>query len=809
MMVPNAGLLSPVLAWEPERNLFFASDQTLGWGFVCTPRPGGCAQQEQQLRVLLEDDWPTGAHLQFLLYASPNLMGPLDRMRSLRRRSGVAVDETLADAQTAWRAARAEAPFAEIDGLHLRDFKLIVTAKFPIETPTPETGDVNRAVQAANRMERSLTALDLYPEPLTAQGFVSACSEILNRGPHASWRRLGAVPLAPDRHLNEQLLDLGSKVAIDAEGIDLEGGGRLILCSPKSFAQNAFFGQAQFFLNDVFMGRRGLHGPFFFALSVWFPDQQEVKNRIAWKRAMVVNSANSPMVKWLPGLAARQRDFDVMTASMDSGHRPLRFCLTLGVYGRDRAAAERAVTDAVNYFAEQSCVLMPDRFVAGPLLVNALPFGADRKSVDALGRYHTMTSEHVACFAPVFGSWRGTRTPIIAPIARDGQIMAFDLFDSQTNFNAVVAAESGAGKSFLLQLLTSSYLASGAWIWTIDIGGSYRNLCEQLGGEYIDFADRQICLNPFRLVRDWEEEADIVEALIAAMAAETERLSDFQRSVLRETLTAVWDAMGPETTVDAIAARLKAHPDQRANDVGATLYAYTSAGNYGRYFSGENTVTFSNRYTVLELGALRNRKHLQRIVLLQLVFQIQQAMHALPRDARKLLFVDEAWELLSDGEVGRFIEHGYRRFRKQRGALVLATQSLGDLYNTDVGVAIAENSANKLLLGQKAEVIDRLVQTSKLAMAPGLVTLLKSVHSVKGRFSEVFFITDSGAGVGRIVVDPATRLLLSSDAVDVAALDAARARGLSLKDAIDAVLAQRGQRPLDAPSGASLALAAE
>jgi conjugal transfer ATP-binding protein TraC len=69
---------------------------------------------------------------------------------------------------------------------------------------------------------------------------------------------------------------------------------------------------------------------------------------------------------------------------------------------------------------------------------------------------------------------------------------------------------------------------------------------------------------------------------------------------------------------------------------------------------------------------------------------------------------------------------------------------------------------------------------------------------VKNRYSEAFFITDSGAGVGRIIVDPATRLLFSSDGADVAALDAARARGLNLEDAIAAVLAARarGRRPL-------------
>lgn len=792
-MNPNSELLSPVIAFEPDRRLFFGKDQTIGFAFACTPRPGGGHQQEQQIRVMLEDDWPAGAHLQFLLYASPNLVAPIDVMRNIRRKGGHLADQVFADAQTDWLASKIDEPFAEIDGLHLRDFKLIVSAKFPVAEAEPSEADVNRAVQTANRLERSLAALDLAPRQMDAAAFVTIGSELVNRGPYASWRRVDR--LAYDRHkpVNQQILDMGAPLTVDRTGIGLEGGGRLMLLSPKSLPERGFLGLAQFLLSDVFTGRRGLLAPFFIAFTVFLPDQQALKSSIAMKRAWTANAANSPMIRWLPGLACRMKDLDAMTASMEAGHRPLQFSLNLGIYGTTPEAAERAATDAVNYWAEQSVVLLPDTQIPMPLLINALPLGGDRKAIGNLGRYHTMTSEHAACLVPVFGPWRGTRTPIIAPISRDGQLMAFDLFDSQTNFNAVIAAESGSGKSFLAQLLSANYLASGAQVWTIDVGGSYRNLCELMGGEYIDFGDGHICLNPFRLVRDWEEDCDIVEALIGAMAAETERLSDYQRTVLRESLSLIWAEHAHDTTIDMIAERLKSHADQRIRDVGVQLYPFTSAGHFGRYFIGENTVSFTNRYTVLELGALRNRKHLQRIVLLQLIFQIQQAMHALPRDVRKLLFVDEAWELLADGEVGRFIENGYRRFRKHRGALIIATQSLGDLYNTEVGVAIAENSAVKMLLGQKAEVIDRLVQSNKLTLPEGLTALLKSVHSVRDRYSEVFFMTDSGSGIGRIVVDPATRLMLSSDAVDVAALEAARGRGLTLGDAVADVLARRGK----------------
>nr|UVX22886.1 IncF plasmid conjugative transfer pilus assembly protein TraC [Proteus terrae subsp. cibarius] len=160
--------------------------------------------------------------------------------------------------------------------------------------------------------------------------------------------------------------------------------------------------------------------------------------------------------------------------------------------------------------------------------------------------------------------------------------------------------------------------------------------------------------------------------------------------------------------VDDVAEALKNHEDRRVQDVGEQLYPFTTQGEYGRFFNGHNNTRFKNRFTVLELEELKGRKHLQQVVLLQLIYQIQQEMYLGERDRRKIVFIDEAWDLLTQGDVGKFIETGYRRFRKYGGSAVTVTQSVNDLYDSPTGKAIAENSANMYLLGQKAETINAL-----------------------------------------------------------------------------------------------------
>lgn len=81
--------------------------------------------------------------------------------------------------------------------------------------------------------------------------------------------------------------------------------------------------------------------------------------------------------------------------------------------------------------------------------------------------------------------------------------------------------------------------------------------------------------------------------------------------------------------------------------------------------------------------------------------------------------MDEAWDLLKEGEVSVFMEHAYRKFRKYGGSVVIATQSINDLYENAVGRAIAENSASMYLLGQTEETVESVKRSGRLTLSEG------------------------------------------------------------------------------------------
>ena len=124
-------------------------------------------------------------------------------------------------------------------------------------------------------------------------------------------------------------------------------------------------------------------------------------------------------------------------------------------------------------------------------------------------RYRTLAATQAVTLMPVFGDWKGTGTPVLNLVARSGQLMDVSLFDTASNYNAVIAAQSGSGKSFLTNELLATNLSVGGRCWVIDVGRSYENLCASLEGQFVAFTrEATLCLNPFELIRNWEEEAD-------------------------------------------------------------------------------------------------------------------------------------------------------------------------------------------------------------------------------------------------------------------------------------------------------------
>ena len=786
----RASTLFAPLAYDPGARLFLLDDESLGFGFVCQPLSGSDDAAADRLTVLLNQDWPPGTLLQMALWATPDIDENLARMLGLRLNDpGEVLRQSTQERVRFLREGVDHSLIAGTD-LRVRDLLLVVTVKLPLAAGRPTEAEHKQACELRDASEQVLATAGLQPRTLDADALVRIMGTLLNWSQEASWRQRLIPECDPHQLVKEQFLDYTHALEVDSTGLTL-GDARVQTLSVKRYPDRIGFGLAGRYLGDPFSGTRGISDNVLLTMNVHFPEQEGVRTKMRTQRQWAANVAYGPIAKFIPEIAVRKHGYDVLFNALDNGNRPVQVYMGVVLFS-PATRAQRSLSNALTYWRELGFQLMRDSFFALPLFLHCLPFGAERKAIRETMRYRTMAADQATALAPVFGDWKGTGTPVVNLISRRGQLMDLSLFDSQTNFNTVIAASSGSGKSFLTNELIASYLSTGARCWVIDVGRSYEKLCDALGGQFVAFTpEANLCINPFDAIRSWEEEADVLVAIVSAMAAPTEPLGDFRTAALKRVMKAVWDDHGTAMTVDTIAEALLADPDERVRDVGKQLFSCTSAGEYGRFFNGRNNVRFDDRLVVLELEELKGRKHLQQLVLLILIYQIQQAMYLGDRSILKLLLIDEAWDLLTQGDIAKFIETGYRRFRKYGGAAVTITQSLTDLYINSVGRAIVENSANTLLLAQPGQIVDQLASENRLPLPAHGAELLKTVHTVPGAYSEILAITTVGAGIGRLIVDPFRQLLYSTSAKDVAALDRLRQRGLGISEAIHTLLEER------------------
>ncbi|MEI6416071.1 MAG: ATP-binding protein, partial [Pseudomonadota bacterium] len=221
------------------------------------------------------------------------------------------------------------------------------------------------------------------------------------------------------------------------------------------------------------------------------------------------------------------------------------------------------------------------------------------------------------------------------------------------------------------------------------------------------------------------------------------------------------------------------------------LEPYTKHGIYASYFEGEANIEFRKNLVVLELEELKAKKDLQAVVMQLMMYRITQEMY-LDRSKRKLVIIDEAWDLMGSGSSANFIEAGYRRARKYGGAFGTITQSVDDYYKNEATRAAITNADWLFLLRQKPESIDRLGKEGKLHVYEWMKRQLSSVSTEHGHYSEIFVHGPMGSGVGRLILDPFSMLLYSTRAEDYQAIKTLADQGMSVIDAIGTILKQRG-----------------
>lgn len=816
----------PYLAFMPNDELFRLKGKRLGFVLEAMPQ-SGADQSMVDVLSSLYTNCKAGTGIQISLFGSPHVHDQLLEYANLRpedddqftksREKGRPVrNDNLYRCLVRHRFAHLQKGSLEslTHGYHcgVRNFRLLISVN---ASGTPDDrGRCDDILFVRDAMSATLKAASLPNHVCDANDLINWCAtftnpdRIFHQDAELQWHDEG-------KEIRDQIVDFDTIQDSMPDRLRFSkasSSDTMDACffSVKSYPKKFPLWRMGSLIGDVMQPALQFDCPFLITLGVHILDANTVRTAITGNHVRATQNAESKLAKIMPDVERKRQDWSAAAEASDEGGSLVSMYHQLALFARpDTMTAASETAKAI--WRSRGFTLNGDIYMHRQALLASLPmtlspaFHGDLKRMRRVTRKFMLNAVHLA---PLIAEWRGTSTPVLIGAGRRGQLVTLDLFDNeQGNANAAIAGTSGSGKSTLLQEMAAAYRSTGAQVSFLDLGRSAEKLCRKADGCFVEFGpDAAPNLNPFTRVNNIQEDMDMIVPAIAKMCSRTRTLEEVQYKAISKSILSHWQKYGQDMTVTALRdsfvtgsiPELGLKDDQRIRDLAIMLNPFSRGGQYERFFEGRNNIDLTNPFVVIETEWLKRKPDLQVVASILLLYQITGQMY-LTRDCRKVLFVDEVKQQLADtGQddpiLAAVLEEASRRARKYGGALVTATQD-GDDYYSSVQMEAAFKCADWIfLLRQKPESINLLAEKKRLSIDDAKKRLLNSLHKEDGVYSEMYVSSPVGEGIMRLILDPATHLLFSNKLDDNKPIDALRAQGLSIDEAIARVLEQRGLR---------------
>ena len=318
-------------------------------------------------------------------------------------------------------------------------------------------------------------------------------------------------------------------------------------------------------------------------------------------------------------------------------------------------------------------------------------------------------------------------------------LVIFDRF-SLENSNSVVFAKSGAGKSFTVKLEALRSMMFGTEIMIIDPENEYQKMCDAVGGAYVRLSlNSSTRINPFDLPKVIDtEEADnalrgnlvTLHGLLRLMMGGAQNqmiggtttlvpaLNPIEESDLDSALIETYSKAGitndpfthnvtPPTIYDLYDTLL--HMGGTGPQLAQRLRKYTT-GTFAGIFSQQSNIEINNPLVVFNIRDLEDElRPVAMYIILNYIWNKTKT-----DQKKRLLIVDEAWQLMKYEDSANFLFSLAKRARKYNLGITTISQDVEDFIGSQMGRAIVANASMQILLKQSPTAVDMLANVFKL-----------------------------------------------------------------------------------------------
>ena len=332
-----------------------------------------------------------------------------------------------------------------------------------------------------------------------------------------------------------------------------------------------------------------------------------------------------------------------------------------------------------------------------------------------------------------------------------------------TNRNKFILGPSGSGKSFFTNHMVRSYYEQGTHIVLVDVGHSYKGLCDMVKGYYFTYSETEpIKFNPFYIAEgdllDTEKKESIKTLLLALWKKDNETYNRSEYVALSNALQLYFEKLEKNKKIfacfnsfyeflkeDFINVLRGDNVKDKDFDVSNFLYVlkpYYKGGEFDYLLNAkENLDLLQQRFIVFELDNIKDHPILFPVVTIIIMEVFISKMRKL-KGIRKMILIEEAWKAIAKEGMAEYIKYLFKTVRKFFGEAVVVTQEVEDIISSPVVKnAIINNSDCKILLDQskyqnKFEQIQELLGLTEKEKA--LVLSINKNNDPSRKYKEVF-----------------------------------------------------------------------
>ncbi|PIS13404.1 MAG: conjugal transfer protein TraC [Candidatus Tagabacteria bacterium CG09_land_8_20_14_0_10_41_14] len=343
---------------------------------------------------------------------------------------------------------------------------------------------------------------------------------------------------------------------------------------------------------------------------------------------------------------------------------------------------------------------------------------------DKLQNYTKMNSSPLSTLFPFISYDLTSNKGILYGINRhNNSLILFDRF-SLENYNSVIFAKAGGGKSYTTKLEILRSLMFGMDVIVIDPEREYEYLTQAVGGRYFNISlSSKNHINPFDLPIPREDEApsDVLRShiinLIGLFRIMLGGLTPEEDSILDHAVTETYASRDITPDSDFTGATPPILSDlelvlagMEGGEIMAQKLKKYTQGTWAGFINQPTNVDINSKFISF---SVRDMEDELRPVAMYLI--INFVWNAVRRQLKKrLLIIDEAWWMMKSDDGASFLTHIAKRARKYYLGVCTITQDVGDFLASPYGSPIITNSAIQLLLKQSPTAIDLIQETFKL-----------------------------------------------------------------------------------------------